>query len=94
METTKDQMLAAASSWLMRRRGLVIAAAMVAAGTALALGQHWLALADLLPLLYVLPCAVMMAACMKGMGHGQQPDTAQIPARSDTSAPSGGPQPT
>ena len=88
METTKDQMLAAASSWLMRRRGLVIAAAMLAAAAALAVGQHWLALVDLLPLLYILPCAVMMAVCMKGMGHGEQTDTAQVPARNDTPAPS------
>jgi hypothetical protein len=88
METTKDQMLAAASSWLVRWCGLAIAAAMVAAAAALAVGQHWLAVADLVPLLYVLPCAVMMFVCMKGMGHGQQTDTAQIPARNDTPAPS------
>ena len=53
--------------WLTSRRGLVVGAAIAAATTALALGQHWLAVADLVPLLFVLPCAVMMFHCMKGM---------------------------
>jgi hypothetical protein len=92
MGTKRDEMIAAASSWLIRRRGLVVAVAMVAVATALAVGQHWVAVADLLPLLYVLPCAVMLFVCMKG--HGPETDTKQISARSDTSAPSGGPQPT
>jgi len=35
------------------------------------------AVADLVPLLYVLPCAAMMFVCMKGMSHGQQADTSQ-----------------
>src|SRR6266478_4232023 len=50
-----------------RSRGLVIAAAVttVAVAGALALGQHSLAAANLLPLLYVLPCAAMMFMCMK-----------------------------
>jgi hypothetical protein len=41
------------------------------------LSQHWLAIADLLPLLAVLPCAVMMLHCMQGMKRGPQTDTAQ-----------------
>lgn len=65
------------SGWLNRRRGLVIAAAMAAAAAALALGQHWIAIADLVPLLFVVPCAAMMFMCMKGMNHGQQTDTTQ-----------------
>jgi|HubBroStandDraft_3_1064219.scaffolds.fasta_scaffold51560_3 hypothetical protein len=48
-----------------------------AAATALALSQHWLAIADLVPLLAVLPWAVMMFHCMKAMNRGQQTDTAQ-----------------
>jgi hypothetical protein len=39
---------------------------------ALALTQHWLAVAELGPLLFLLPCALMMFMCMKGMNHGQQ----------------------
>jgi hypothetical protein len=51
--------------------------AAAAAAIALALSQHWLAVTDLVPLLVVLPCAVMMFTCMKGMNSGQQTDTAQ-----------------
>jgi len=39
---------------------------------ALGLGQNWLTIAGLLPLLYLLPCAAMMFMCMKGMNHGPQ----------------------
>ena len=60
------------SGWHDRRRGLVIAGAATAGVAALALSQHWLAAADLLPLLYVLPCAAMMLMCMKGSGNGRQ----------------------
>ncbi len=62
--------------WLSRRRGLVVGAAVAAAAIALALSQHLLAIANLVPLLVVLPCAVMMFTCMKGMNRGQQADTA------------------
>jgi hypothetical protein len=47
-------------------------------------GQHWLAIADLVPLLFVLPCAVMMLKCMKGTNRGPQTRTAQASAPSDT----------
>jgi hypothetical protein len=63
--------------WLARRRGVVIAAAAAASVAALALWQHWLAAAALVPLLFALPCAAMMFMCMKGMNHGPQTDTAQ-----------------
>src|SRR6476660_1710707 len=63
--------------WLSGRRGLVVGVAAAAAAIALALSQHWFAIADLVPLLVVLPCAVMMFHCMKGMNRGQQTDTAQ-----------------
>jgi len=53
--------------WLSSRRGLVIVGASAAAVLALALSQQWLSARDLLPLLYLLPCAVMMAICAKGM---------------------------
>ena len=66
-----------APGWLSGRRGSVVGAAIAAATTALALGQHWLAVADLVPLLFVLPCAVMMFHCMKGMTREAQTDGAQ-----------------
>ncbi len=74
------------SGRLGRSRGLVIAAAVttVAVAGALALGQHSLAAANLLPLLYVLPCAAMMFMCMKGMHHGQQKGAAQTEAPAPT----------
>lgn len=75
-------------SWLGRHRGAVITVIVAAAATALALSQHWLAAATLLPLLYVLPCAVMMFMCMKGMNHGEQP-AAPAPVRNETPTNSG-----
>jgi hypothetical protein len=71
--------------WLGGRGGLVIAGIVAAAATALALGQHWLAAADLVPLLFVLPCAVMMFMCVKG-NHGRQ--TNAPPASSQGGTPS------
>lgn len=75
-------------SWFGRHRGVVIAVITVAGATGLALSQHWLAAAALLPLLYVLPCAVMMFMCMKGMNHGEQP-AAQVHVRNDTPTDTG-----
>jgi hypothetical protein len=71
-------------SWLSRRRGLVFGGAAVVAGIAFALSQHWLAVATLIPLLFLLPCAVMMFMCMKGMNHGQQTSAAPVSAGADT----------
>jgi hypothetical protein len=50
---------------------ILVAVGAAAATTGLALSQHWLAVADLLPLLFVVPCALMMGMCMKGMGRDQ-----------------------
>jgi hypothetical protein len=71
MKTTNDRAVAHADgsfsryvvgsgspSWLRRWYGLVIAGAVTAGIVALALSQHWLAVADLSPLLFILPCAV------------------------------------
>ena len=57
--------------------------AAAAAAIPLALSQHWLAIADLVPLLAVLPCAVMMFHCTKGMNRGQQNDTVQASLLND-----------
>jgi hypothetical protein len=98
MKTTNDRAVARADDsfsryvvdsgwprWLRRWYGLVIAGAVTAGVVALALSQHWLAVADLAPLLFILPCAVMMFICMKGMNHGQQNDSAQAADRNETS---------
>jgi hypothetical protein len=69
--------------WLTRRRGLVFGGGAVAAAVAVALNQHWLTVADLPLLLFLLPCAVMMLMCMKGMNHGQQTAGAQASANAD-----------
>jgi hypothetical protein len=71
-------------SWLSRRRGLVLGGAVIVAGIAFALSQHWLAVAALTPLLFLLPCVVMMFMCMKGMNHGQQTSAAPVSAGVDT----------
>jgi hypothetical protein len=53
------------------------------AALALALNQHWLTVADLPLLLFLLPCALMMVMCMKGMNNGQQTAGAQGSANID-----------
>jgi len=85
METTNVRMTAlVALGWLSGGRGLVIALAVAAAAVATAAGQHWLAIADLVPLLFVLPCAVMMLERVKGTNGGEQTGTTQASAPSDT----------
>ena len=71
-----------AGGWLSRRRPLVFAGGAIVAGAALALSQHWLTVVDLVPLLFVVPCAVMMFMCMKGgMNQDQQRGSTQASAR-------------
>jgi hypothetical protein len=73
--------------WLSRRRGLVFGGGAIVAVIALALSQHWLTVIQLTPLLFLLPCALMMLMCMKGMNHGQQ--TAGAPAPTNADRPTG-----
>jgi len=54
------------------------------AGAALALSQHWLTVPELTPLLFLLPCAVMMFICMKGMNHSQQTGAVSASAGAET----------
>ena len=85
METTNVQLtVPAGHGWLSGRRGLVIALAVAAAAIAIAADQHWLAIADLVPLLFVLPCAVMMLKCIKGTNGRERTGTTQASAASDT----------
>jgi hypothetical protein len=67
-------------NWFSRRRGLVLGVGAVIIGVAVALNQHWVALAALAPLLFVLPCAVMLIVCMKGMGQGPYDDAHAVKA--------------
>jgi len=75
--------------WLRRRRGLIFGGAVIVAGAALALSQHWLTVGELTPLLFpalfLLPCAAMMYMCMKGMKHDQQ--TSAVPASASADTP-------
>jgi hypothetical protein len=71
-------------SWPTRRRGWVFGGAIIVIGTAVALSQHWLTVAALIPVLFVLPCAVMMFMCMKGMSHGQDKSAVQSSASTKT----------
>ena len=87
METTNVQLTApVATGWLSGRRGLIIGITAITAALALVAGQHWLAIADLVPLLFVLPCAAMMLKCMKGTNRGPQTGTTEASAPSDTPA--------
>ena len=72
----------AVRGYLTGRRGLY-ALALIAAAAGLVLGGAWWGFAAILPLLYVLPCAAMMAMCMKGHGgSGQNLDAKPEPAPS------------
>ena len=51
-----------------------LAAALALAAAGLALGSGFLAASALLPLLYVLPCLLMMGMCMKAHGKGGAPN--------------------
>ncbi len=68
------------------RSKLVLMLILTAAG--LAAGGAWFGTAAILPLLYVLPCAVMMVMCMKGHSSST-PSTGKpgnIAGTSDTGA--------
>lgn len=58
-----------ANSWLRGRRGMLVFVGL-AGIVALAFGWYSLGFAAIAPVLYLLPCAVMMAMCAKGMSHG------------------------
>jgi hypothetical protein len=88
IRSSYDRATKGSDRWLSRRHRWIIAAAVAVAAIALALGEHWLALVDLLPLLYALPCAAMLFMCMKGMNHSGQSDASQASSRSDRPAAS------
>ncbi len=59
-------------AWVAKHRGWVVLGSAAVAGTGVALGEGWVTVAGLAPLLYAAPCAVMMMYCMKGMGGKSQ----------------------
>src|SRR5260370_41074295 len=69
--------------WLSHWRGLVFGGGAVVAALALAVNPHWLTAADLPPLLFLLPCALMMLHCMKGIKPRQQQSGAQASPNTD-----------
>lgn len=73
-----------ASNWLGGRRGLLLLAIAVLAGLALALNQHWLFVAQLVPLLFLLPCMLMMRMCMKGHGRQSNAEAASEKVETDS----------
>lgn len=58
--------------WVAKRRSWIVLGALAVAGTGVALGEGWVTVAALAPILYILPCAVMMLFCMKGINRGTQ----------------------
>lgn len=66
-------------NWLRGWRGLAVAGVVVIAGTGLVLSRHWLDTANLVPLLFVLPCMAIMFMCMKGINRGRQTDSTTDP---------------
>jgi hypothetical protein len=66
-------------------RGLFLG--VLVAGLGIFAGSIWLGAAALLPLLYSLPCAAMMAMCMKG--HGTSTAEREV----NPGSPSGNPDP-
>lgn len=66
-DTAVDPKDAPCSSGMGNRRKWLLALSAVLAIAALALGSVWLGFAAILPFLYVLPCLLMLAICMR---HG------------------------
>ena len=66
--------------WLSRRRGLVFGGGAIVTVIALGLSQNRLTVAELTPLLSLLPCTVMM---LMGMNHGRQAAGAPAPGAAD-----------
>jgi hypothetical protein len=73
-----------ALAYLRRRRRLLLVVAALGI-IAFFAGWRWFGAAAMLPLLYTLPCAAMMAMCMRG--HGAPGNTSNAPNNSAGSGP-------
>ena len=73
-----------ALAYLRGRRGLLLVVAALGI-IAFFAGWRWFGAAAMLPLLYTLPCAAMMAMCMRG--HGASGNTSTAPNNSAGSGP-------
>lgn len=73
-----------AGNWLGGRRGLLLTAVVALAGLALALNQHWLFVAQIVPLLFLLPCMLMMFMFMKGHGRQSNAEAASEKVETDS----------
>ena len=58
-------------AWLDWPRNAIAAAAVIIVVLALALGLGWTSFVALAPLLFILPCAAMMAMCMRHSDKSQ-----------------------
>jgi hypothetical protein len=76
-----------ALAYLRGRRGLLLVVAALGF-IAFFAGWRWFGAAAMLPLLYTLPCAAMMAMCMRG--HGAPRNTSNVPNNSAGSGPDAG----
>ena len=74
----------ASGGWFGGRRGLIFGGGAIVVAVALALDQHWLSTAAFTLLLFLLPCAVMMFMCMRGMNHGQRSDSPEASAPAES----------
>jgi hypothetical protein len=78
-----EQQRSGVPAFLTGRKGLVLAAAVFGI-IALVAGWTWFGTAAVLPLLYTLPCAAMMAMCMRGNGGaGKAADQADSGGRTE-----------
>ncbi|MGG2329395.1 DUF2933 domain-containing protein [Salmonella enterica] len=48
------------------------------------MNQHWLFAAQIVPLLFLLPCTVMMFMCMKGHGRQSNAEAASEKVETDS----------
>lgn len=84
--TGRSTACGSARSSLRGGRSLLIPV-LIFAAVSLAAGWAWFGTTAILPLLYVLPCAAMLAMCMKGHGGSGEPAVKPGNGTSDTDMP-------
>lgn len=48
---------------------------LISGGAAFAVGQHWLSLAALTPLVFALPCVAILVLCLRGRRQSSRPES-------------------